>query len=411
MDPPQRRKILNVFDFLSPVYYPLLVAILAFGLAPLLERVTPGDWFTTTGRFTTLDGLRGLLALSVFIHHSSITHVYLTTGQWMLPDSPLYARLGSGGVGLFFFLTGYLFFRLFAMNPSRWNARLFFRRRFFRLAPAFYLATVATAITCLFLGGGFVSDGPEFAGEILSWATFGLPYGLFQNINSQPLTLIVIAGVIWSIRWEWIFYLVFPWLRRLASLRSVLIFLAIVASARWLAARVAVTDYVVANPFWEQGHRLISDAGRFFVLDFGVGMVAAYLSVNERAIKIFSTRAMWVVAIAALVAEVALPVRFYSYALESIFLGLFFVQLCLNPERWKILESRHLRLLGDVSYGVYLYHGLNLFWIFSLARVLIGDQILTNPVLHWALALAAGTLTLLEAYASYRWIEKPLMRK
>ena len=49
-------------------------------------------------RTETLDGLRGFLALSVFVHHLVITHRYLQSGTWDYPPSAFYTLSGTGRV-------------------------------------------------------------------------------------------------------------------------------------------------------------------------------------------------------------------------------------------------------------------------------------------------------------------------
>ncbi|WP_419760663.1 acyltransferase family protein [Acidisoma sp.] len=64
---------------------------------------------TTRARVQTIDGLRGFLAIGVFIHHSVIYHQYLLTGRWDVPPSVFYTNIGKAGVTVFFMITGYLF--------------------------------------------------------------------------------------------------------------------------------------------------------------------------------------------------------------------------------------------------------------------------------------------------------------
>ena len=45
---------------------------------------------SSQGRFAAIDGLRGYLALCVFLHHSCIWFFYFKTGQWKVPPSNLY---------------------------------------------------------------------------------------------------------------------------------------------------------------------------------------------------------------------------------------------------------------------------------------------------------------------------------
>ena len=69
-----------------------------FGTAPVPER-----------RFSSLDGLRGYLALAVFLHHSAIWYFYLRSAAWALPPSRLYTHFGQSSVALFFMITSLLF--------------------------------------------------------------------------------------------------------------------------------------------------------------------------------------------------------------------------------------------------------------------------------------------------------------
>ena len=56
-----------------------------------------------------MDGLRGILALSVLVHHFYITYFWKTTGLWKRPESDLLNNFGAIAVSFFFLITGYLF--------------------------------------------------------------------------------------------------------------------------------------------------------------------------------------------------------------------------------------------------------------------------------------------------------------
>jgi len=61
------------------------------------------------GRISTLDGLRGFLALGVFFHHAAVYHEYLSDGRWQVPPSRFYTLVGQSSVAMFFMITGFLF--------------------------------------------------------------------------------------------------------------------------------------------------------------------------------------------------------------------------------------------------------------------------------------------------------------
>src|SRR5579862_6911783 len=82
----------------------LTATLLAFLVSGRSPPVAGAD------RFLAIDGLRGYLALSVFLHHSCVWYFYLRTGKWELPPSRLYVQLGQSSVALFFMITGFLFY-------------------------------------------------------------------------------------------------------------------------------------------------------------------------------------------------------------------------------------------------------------------------------------------------------------
>ncbi|HEE5774939.1 acyltransferase, partial [Acinetobacter baumannii] len=53
-------------------------------------------------RSSPLDGLRGILALSVLAHHFYITYVWKTAGEWKKPEFVLIDNFGGTAVSLFF---------------------------------------------------------------------------------------------------------------------------------------------------------------------------------------------------------------------------------------------------------------------------------------------------------------------
>src|ERR1700730_13991860 len=62
----------------------------------------------TGARFASLDGLRGFLALGVFLHHGIIWHGIIAS-QPRPPLGPYCKYLGQGSVIFFFLITGFLF--------------------------------------------------------------------------------------------------------------------------------------------------------------------------------------------------------------------------------------------------------------------------------------------------------------
>lgn len=95
---------------------------------------------SSAGRFETLDGLRGYLAIFVMFHHSAIWFHYIKENSWGIINSNLYTHFGGVSVGLFFMITAFLFFSKIMDakdKPIDW-LRLFISR-FMRIMPLYLL--------------------------------------------------------------------------------------------------------------------------------------------------------------------------------------------------------------------------------------------------------------------------------
>ncbi|RTL52737.1 MAG: hypothetical protein EKK46_10310 [Rhodocyclaceae bacterium] len=85
-----------------PIETPFL-AILAFSFAigaahlalrflPKVDTLLPDNG---EPRHLAIDGMRGLLATGVFVHHLAVSSQFLVNGRWEVPPSQLYSHLGK----------------------------------------------------------------------------------------------------------------------------------------------------------------------------------------------------------------------------------------------------------------------------------------------------------------------------
>src|SRR3954467_5416037 len=116
----------------------VLAALLGFveisfrvrGSAPVSGVVVP------PAHLAPIDGLRGLLATSVLIHHATCLRTWHLTGSWKAA-SPFFNNCGSYAVTMFFFITGFLFWSKLQRNP-RPAIGPHLRSRIARLGPAYW---------------------------------------------------------------------------------------------------------------------------------------------------------------------------------------------------------------------------------------------------------------------------------
>lgn len=173
------------------------VVLLALGTVTLLPSARPRQ-ASLAHRYSSLDGLRGYLALAVFLSHSSIWYFYLHSGVWDVPPSTVYTQLGQSSVTLFFMITGLLFWSKLLngrLEPIDWT-RLYLSR-VLRLGPL-YLVAAACVILVAFCRTGFELEEPPsvVVGQVATWLMFTIP-GI-SPVNGFAET-VPIAGAVWTL--------------------------------------------------------------------------------------------------------------------------------------------------------------------------------------------------------------------
>src|SRR5207302_5329977 len=119
-----------------PIFIVFAVVMLTGWLLSKRLTVPPAS-----GRFTSLDGLRGYLAFGVFIHHGSVWYIFLHTSEWNVPPSYVYTNIGQASVALFFMITGFLFWsKLLRGHEEPINWYRLYLSRLLRLVPLYTLA-------------------------------------------------------------------------------------------------------------------------------------------------------------------------------------------------------------------------------------------------------------------------------
>lgn len=189
-----------------------------------------------------IDNLRGIAILAIIFIHSSSD----VKGLSVVTDR--IAEYGNMGVQLFFVLSAYTLC-LSAQNRRQepHPIKAYYIRRFFRIAPMYYLGILLHAATTLFF---FREDLSIFfsrytPGHILANIFFihGFIPGTLNNV--------VFGG--WSIAAEMFFYLFFPFLFPLLKrLSRNSISIATYVCATFLLSYLAIR-WLMQFPYWQQG--------------------------------------------------------------------------------------------------------------------------------------------------------------
>ncbi|OQX67677.1 MAG: hypothetical protein B6A08_14200 [Sorangiineae bacterium NIC37A_2] len=335
-----------------------------------------------------IQGLRALAVLLVLVFHAGL-------------------GLDGGyvGVDVFFVLSGFLITRLLVREgekTGRINFLSFYARRSRRLLPAAVLVLVATTIaTALWCPRSELSefglDAAFAAAYAVNWrfAERAVDY-LAEDVGRSPVLHY------WSLSVEEQFYFAWP----------LLVALGLSVSRRFQFLRVstlaAILSLVAASSFVYAAF-VSSGAESFFVTTTRLWelSIGAYLALAERPMgglsrklgPAFSLLGVGMVVSAAAVydAKTPWPSAFTLLPTVGTALALIGGQAAPASPISKILGARPFRLVGDVSYSLYLWH-----W----PLLVVGQDWFGLKGPAWGACLCA--LSALPATLSYLFVEQPL---
>jgi len=367
-------------------------------------RLTLAQEAMASNHYAQLDGLRGILALSVFFTHTMSHHQLWTSGVWELPQSNFYSQMAVAPVAMFFLITGFLFWSKALRGVRNW--RVFFWHRIRRLVPAYLFA--------LLLIGIVVGDLTHFQlhtsrvslfRSVLFYLSFCMVPGPAPNgLGDASL---IYANVFWSIRVEWMFYLAFPLMALFARTKVKQLVLLLIAVALYFTLPAFREHMRLRDGLGTLGLGTVQYFDFFLLSYFSIGMIAAVLKKNLPLKGIARNPATTVVAIGALIALLLfVPAR--PGLLEGVILGIPFLLVVLGNSFFGLLNLRPLGLLGKISYSTYLLHGIVLFVANRIAAQNV-DMATISPVMFWAFTAMTGVVVVLLAAFSYRYIEAPCM--
>ena len=337
------------------------------------------------GRSAPIDGLRGYAAFFVFVSHAAAWFYYVRTDRWANVPLRALGNLGSVSVVIFFMITAFLFTKkLLDSRQGRIDWLRMLVSRFMRLTPL-YLFAMGALLLVLGAVSGFelresLAKLLASLGEWLVFTTTGAP-----DLNGMRDTWLIIAGVTWSLPYEIFFYLLLPLLA--IPIGAPVPRLVIVLASTGIALAVLLTrpEPVLATAF------------------LGGALAAGLVRVPWlRALA--GTSAASVGALAALGGVTALFGPFRPVPLTI--LSLAFLVVAAGNSLFGILTNRAARLLGEVSYSMYLLHAILLF---ALVRWGIGVQALAvmPAAAYWSIILCLTPLLVILCMITFTLIERP----
>lgn len=331
---------------------------------PPLPRMLPG-----------LTGLRGVAALWVLLYH-----------MFGLRGVPI-LNVGYAGVDIFFILSGFVLSHVYLRDVNLTEPRHYLRFLGVRLARIYplHVFTLCCLLALVIVWPDIVPPARRAAGNFNASAFIA---SLLLVQDWVPGMYASWNGPSWSLSAEWFAYLTFPLLllpiRRITSAR-LLVLLAIGALCGMLAA-LYVAGYRATDAVTLGG--MARMAG-----DFTAGcLLHAAFARGWR----FPVAPAMAVMLALLAAGLALP----SWRLPLVFSFALMVVLAAQGRSLfaDLLEWRPVMLLGEISFSLYMTHGIVILLTNMVRRpdTALGLLALDGLVFSVALATAVATYHLVE---------------
>lgn len=342
-----------------------------------------------------MEGLRGLMAINVFVVHGAALHAFIHGGDFF-PASNFHRQIGVSAVCLFFFMTGYLLWKGIIDRPEFSRTR-FLRGRFLRTWPLYAVASTLVFLFSL-AKTGFHLQVPlwKFAALYVSWLAFALPMGSGNAINGIHDITSLGAGVFWTLQMDWLYYLLLPfliWFTR-KDWRLLIILLG-GGFLRYLLQR---------HPYHGALGRL-SVFMLFFIWCLCFGMIAAVIKTKWPTFAWARTRYA-----SALAAALYLCIMCFITPVwggrESVLLFPFFLLIAYGTDIFGLLNTAAAIFMGRISYSIYLLHALILFFVVWL----LGPRLHLEQMdwaIFWLTLAPLGLLAIGVSTFTHRWIEVP----
>lgn len=358
-------------------------------VASQLQKLTAFSFLNSRpGRFLSLDGLRGLAAYSVFVHHFVVTYYWKVTGIWADPPEAFFRNLGPVGVSIFFMITGFLFIGKITIQGDRIIWIQVFLSRVFRIYPLYLFAVSIIFIVAIIERNYYIEFGiTGFIFQVSKWLFF---HGSW--VNNFEDTRLILARVDWTLRFEWVFYLSLPLLYYILSPRQIFFSVLLVA---------------LCLVFFLYPVKIGSFSSEYFIL-FAIGGVCHWalkyltpLVVALRKFRLGDTLAVGVLAFSLVVPSSYSP-------LQILFVSIFFGLVVGGVDLFGLLSARSAKLVGEVSYSIYLLHGITLYVVFTIFAPLNFAAMSLTQFMFW-LPIFSGLL-LVATSITFLFIERPFIK-
>lgn len=344
-----------------------------------------------------LNGLRFFAAFGVIIGHIELTKKGFGLPNLIESGTPFFSTGGGHlGVLLFFVLSGFLITLLILKErdvKSEINYKKFLMRRILRIWPLYFL--FITFVIFIYHGYSWIEETVAYPD-----LTIFLYYLILPNVAISGIATIQYIPHLWSIGVEEQFYIIWPLFFK--KLKDKYIILILISITFIIPIIPHVCDFLSIR--FEQWHvelRFIRLFFSYFLINaMAIGALMAYLYLYKKEFvkKVLTKNINILITIFVFVFWVFHPsLGYFKDVLFSLFFSIMILSLSINGKLF-LLENKVVNYLGNISYGLYVYHWLIIGYTSSF--------ISNNYKLYFSTII----ITIIVSSLSYEFIEKPILK-
>lgn len=333
-----------------------------------------------------LNGIRTIAVFSVVLSHTLMAFDYFGFKSLVGWD------FASYGVTMFFTLSGFLITFLLLKEKLKFNninIKEFYIRRILRIWPLYYFFIIIAIIIILL-----------YYHDILPGNIY---YYLFiaGNIAITNGIVFPLIAHYWSLGVEEQFYLFWPWLIKLFNpLKSIIIFLFLFLFIKIILLKFSPLSF--AYKFINYTRFDCMAIGSLFAIIINNNFKTLLAYFFKKTSQIIS----WLIWIFAATGKLSfIP---FSHDILSVVTGIIILNLSFNNQSLINLENNLFRFIGKISYGIYIYHSIVLFF---LVKIFKEQMIYLNNLFQFCFILIlAATSSVFLASLSYKYFEQPFLK-
>lgn len=358
--------------------------------------------------FPNLNGIRFFAALLVIIHHiEQYKDIHELPSYW--DKIPFIEIIGRLGVTLFFVLSGFLITYLLLSEEKAFGAisiKKFYVRRILRIWPLYFLIVILALFVLPHIS---IFTLPGYPKAVIYTHLFLkiVFYVIFlPNLVFAKFGVIPYAAHTWSIGTEEQFYLVWPVLvkffhkHRMTVMFTIILGYLVIYGLLLSHATDGLSHRDVILRFWQHFNIDCMAIG---------GIFAILLFRKDRLLKLFMNNYLFYFTLVAVFTLILLgkyvPMKTIGgFVIDinnetyAVLFGILILNFAVNDKIKISLENALFTYLGNISYGLYMYHPISIILAITIATSL---HVHTN----WFVYPLSIGLTILLAGLSYKYFE------